>query len=63
MNITLFFFLECLRCCYATYNFIAPTYTTTMIPLKPCALNVEFQHFILNLDKNFTNTIERGVKG
>jgi hypothetical protein len=34
-----------------------------MIPLKPCALNVEFQHFILNLDKNFTNTIERGVKG
>ncbi len=61
-----FFFLECLHCCYVTYIFIAPTYRTTMIPLKPCELNVEFQHFVLSfffLNLHFTNTIERGVKG
>jgi hypothetical protein len=31
----------------ATYIFTAPTCTTTIITLKLCALNAEFQHFIL----------------
>ncbi len=35
----------------ATYIFTAPTCTTTIIILKPCALNVEFQHFILRFNK------------
>jgi len=30
----------------ATYIFVAPIYTTTIITLEPCALNAEFQHFI-----------------
>jgi hypothetical protein len=30
-----------------TYIFPAPTYTTTIITLKPCALNAELQQFIL----------------
>jgi hypothetical protein len=29
----------------ATYIFAAPTCTTTIISLDPCALNAEFQHF------------------
>jgi len=33
----------------ATYIFTAPTYTTTIITLEPCALNAEFQHFILKI--------------
>jgi hypothetical protein len=35
----------------ATYIFSIPTCTTTIITLEPCALNVEFQHFILNFNK------------
>jgi hypothetical protein len=37
----------------ATYIFLAPTYTATIITLEPCPLNAEFQHFILraSLDK------------
>jgi hypothetical protein len=30
-----------------TKIFIAPTYTTTIIPFEPSALNVEIQHFAL----------------
>jgi hypothetical protein len=30
----------------ATYIFTAPTCTTTIITLEPCALNAAFQHFI-----------------
>jgi hypothetical protein len=30
-----------------TYVFIAPTWITNIIIFEPCALNVEFQHFIL----------------
>jgi hypothetical protein len=30
----------------ATYIFTAPTCTTTIITLEPCALNAEFQHVI-----------------
>jgi hypothetical protein len=33
------------------YFFTAPTYTTTIITLEPCALNAEFQHFILRFNK------------
>jgi hypothetical protein len=35
----------------ATYIFTAPTCTATIILLEPCALNVEFQHFILRFNK------------
>ncbi len=35
----------------ATYIFIAPTCRTTIISLKPCALNAEFQHFMLRFNK------------
>jgi hypothetical protein len=35
----------------ATYIFTAPTCTTTIITLEPCALNAEFQHFILRFNK------------
>jgi hypothetical protein len=34
----------------ATYIFTAPTRTTTIITLEPCALNAEFQHFILRFN-------------
>jgi hypothetical protein len=36
-----------------------------MIPLKPCALGAEIQHFILRLIKfpYFTDTTKRGVRG
>ncbi len=34
-----------------TYIFTAPTCTTTIISLKPCALNADFQHFILRFNK------------
>ncbi len=35
----------------ATYIFSAPTCTATIIPLEPCALNAEFQHFIPRFNK------------
>jgi hypothetical protein len=35
------------------YIFTAPTCTTTIITLEPCALNAEFQHFILRFNKIF----------
>ncbi len=37
----------------ATYVFTAPTCATTIITLEPCALNAEFQHFILRFNKIF----------
>jgi hypothetical protein len=36
-------------CCI--YIFTAPTCTTTIITLKPCALNAKFQYFILRFNK------------
>jgi hypothetical protein len=36
---------------YPTYIFTAPTCTPTIISLETCALNAEFQHFILRLNK------------
>jgi hypothetical protein len=35
----------------ATYTFTTPTCTTTIITFKPCALDVEFQHFILRFNQ------------
>jgi hypothetical protein len=35
----------------ATYIFAAPTCTTTIITLEPCALNAEFQHFTPRFNK------------
>jgi hypothetical protein len=35
----------------ATYIFTALSCTTTIIPLEPCALNAEFQHFIPRFHK------------
>jgi hypothetical protein len=35
----------------ATYIFTAPTSKTTITTLEPCALNAEFQHFILRFNK------------
>jgi hypothetical protein len=37
----------------ATYIFTTPTCTTTTLTLNPCALNADFQHFILRFNKNF----------
>ncbi len=34
-----------------TYIFIAPSCTTTIITLEPCALHAEFQHFIPRFNK------------
>ncbi len=49
-------------CTAATYIFTAPTCTTTIISLEPCALNAEFQHFIPRVDNfpYFVDTTERG---
>jgi hypothetical protein len=49
----------------ATYIFIAPTCTTTIITLEPYALNVEFQHFIpiFNKISSFCGYSETGVWG
>jgi hypothetical protein len=43
-------FPERLHCCYRFF-FTAPTCTSTIITLEPCALNAEFQHFILRYNK------------
>jgi hypothetical protein len=32
----------------AIYIFTAPTCTTTISTLEPCAFNAEFQHFVLS---------------
>jgi hypothetical protein len=46
----------------ATYIFTAPT---TVLTLKPCALNAEFQHFILRFNKIslLCDTTQRGDRG
>jgi hypothetical protein len=36
---------------YCSYSSTALTCTTTIIRLKPCALNAEFQHFMLRFNK------------
>ncbi len=52
--------------------FNAPAYTATIIPLGPCALNVEIQHFVLSFTipywdlikfPSFADTTKRGVGG
>jgi hypothetical protein len=46
-----FLFPERLHSTVGTYVFTVPTCTTTIITLEPCALNAEFQYFILRFDK------------
>jgi len=48
-----------------TYIFTAPTCTTIIITLKPCAFDAEFQHFILRLNKIslLWGHTERGDRG
>jgi hypothetical protein len=63
--ILFFLFHECFHY-YYMYIFNSQTCTIIIITLEPCALKVEFQHFILkfNIRKLFlANTIERGDKG
>jgi len=47
------------------YNFTVPTRTTTRITLELCALNAEFQHFVLDLVKlhYYADSAGRGDKG
>jgi hypothetical protein len=56
----------------ATYIFTAPNCTTTIINLEPCALNAEYQHFILSCSISywdllkclyFVDTTETGDRG
>jgi hypothetical protein len=44
-----FIFLECLHYYYICFH--APTCITTIIIFEPCALNVEFQDFILRFNE------------
>jgi hypothetical protein len=50
--------------CYYVYIHCS-TCTGTIIPLEPCELNAEFQHFIPDLIKfpYFMDTTETGVRG
>ncbi len=57
-----FRFPERLHCCYIYFHY-APTYTTTIITLEPCALNAEFQHFILKIFHYFADITEREALG
>jgi hypothetical protein len=59
-----YFCTDCIHflCLFNVFHiFTAPTCTTTIITLEPCALNAEFQHFIPDLIKNsyFSDTTER----
>jgi len=45
------FFLSASNAAAAAYVVTAPTYTTIIITLEPCALNAEFRHFILRFNK------------
>jgi hypothetical protein len=49
LSFILFFFPS--TSAVAAYIFTPPTYTTIIITFEPCALNVEFQHFILRFNK------------
>jgi hypothetical protein len=46
----------------ATYISNTPKSRTTIIALEPCALNAEFQHFILRLNKIFL-PLKKGIEG
>jgi len=48
---SLSFFLSAYLHCCNIYIFTAPTCTTTIITLEPCALNAEFQHFVPRFSK------------
>jgi hypothetical protein len=63
--LSFFFFFFLSASTATTYIFTGPTCTTDIITLEPCALNAEFQHFILRLIKfpYFADTTERGDRG
>ncbi len=42
-----------LACFNVSHTFTAPTCTTTIVSLEPCALNAEFQHFIPRFNRIF----------
>ncbi len=44
------------------YIFTTPTCATTIITLKPCALNAEFEHFILRFNKISLGTLQIPLK-
>jgi len=52
-----------LHCCFIYFHF--STCTSTITTLEPCALNAEFQHFILRFNKIslLCDTAEGGVGG
>jgi hypothetical protein len=61
-----FFFLSAST--VATYISTTPKSRTTIITLEPCALNAEFQHFILRLNKisllcKYHLPLKEGVEG
>jgi hypothetical protein len=55
LRILSFLFLEsaCLDCYYIYFRCVAPTFRTFLFSFEPCALNVEFQYFILRFDMVF----------
>ncbi len=60
-----FLFPERLHCCYIYFFLCSDTCTTIINTLEPCALNAEFQHFILLITKfpYFADTSGRGDRG
>jgi hypothetical protein len=49
-----------------SYIFTAPSCTTAIIALEPCALYAKFQHFILRSNKNFLTLripLKEGIGG
>jgi hypothetical protein len=44
-----YIFPERLHCCYIDFHCFLPGCTATIIPLEPCALNAESQHFSCSL--------------
>jgi hypothetical protein len=55
--------LHYIHFCIYIYIFASPTFTTTIISLEHCALNAEFQHFILRFNKMWLLLISWGGGG
>ncbi len=59
-----FFFIECFHCCYIYFHY---SYMYNYCNyLKPCASNVDFQHFIRRRHKNFHTlwtSLKEGIGG
>ncbi len=52
-----FFFYEHLHCCHIDF-LTTPTCTANIIPLEPCALNAEIQHFVLSFSISYWDLIK-----